>query len=234
MISRRMFCGCAAVSGSFVAAPVSAQTACQFFSADRLKGVTPDDALGMLKDGNARMLAGKSQNCDPNGLFKKAADGQSPYAAIVSCMDSRASPEIVFDQAIGDIFVTRIAGNIANTDMIGSLEYAAKVVGSKAIVVMGHNNCGAIKGAIDRVQLGNLTTLLKAFEPALKSITPADGARDSHNYPLVQKVAEANVRLTAASLTKRSSVLKDLVNKGQLKIAMAMEDVGSGKVTWLS
>lgn len=233
MISRRMFCGCGAVAGTFAASAVHAQSACQFFTSERLKSMTPDQALQMLKDGNARMLAGKSQNCDPNGLFKKAADGQSPYAAVISCMDSRAAPEIVFDQAIGDIFVARVAGNIVNVDMLGSLEYGAKVVGSKAIVVMGHNMCGAIKGAIDRVQLGNLTTLLKAFEPALKTITPADGPRDSHNYSLVQKVAEANVRLTAASLTKRSKVLKELVDAGQLKIAMGMEDIGSGKVTWL-
>lgn len=234
MISRRYFCGCMAAGGAFVATAVHAQTACQFFTADQQKKLSPDDALQRLKDGNARMLAGKSQNCDANGLFKKAADGQAPFAAVLSCMDSRSTPEIVFDQAIGDIFVTRVAGNIANTDILGSLEYATKVVGAKAIVVMGHNKCGAIKGAVDNVKLGNLTTLLKAFEPAVKVITPADGHRDLHNDELVQKVAIANAKLTAEGIAKRSKVIKELVDARQVRIVAAMQDIGSGKVTWLS
>jgi carbonic anhydrase len=127
-----------------------------------------------------------------------------------------------------------VAGNIVNTDIIGSLEYSTKVSGAKAIVVLGHNSCGAIKSAVDDVKLGNITALLKNFRPALATLTKADGHRDSHNNPLVQKVAEANARLTAASLSKRSPIIKALVDAGQLKIVAAMHDITTGKVTWLS
>ena len=138
------------------------------------------------------------------------------------------------DQRIGDVFCARVAGNIVNTDIIGSLEYSTKVAGAKAIVVLGHNSCGAIKSAVDDVKLGNITALLKNFQPALATLTKADGHRDSHNYPLVQKVAEASARLTAESLTKRSPIIKELVDKKQLRIAAAMHDVTTGKVSWLS
>lgn len=234
MISRRLFCGCLSAAGTFAATAVHAQTACSFFTPDRQKNTTPDQALQLLKDGNERMLSGKSVNCDMNGMFKNAAAGQAPMAAIVACIDSRAAPEIIFDQDIGDVFVARVAGNIVNPDIIGSLEYATKVAGAKAIVVIGHNKCGAIKSAVDKVKMGpNIAALLKNFQPALKTLTPADGHLDSHNDPLVQKVAEMNAKMTAASLTKRSRVLKDLVAAGQLKIVAAMEDIGSGKVVWL-
>jgi carbonic anhydrase len=126
-----------------------------------------------------------------------------------------------------------VAGNFVNTDIIGSLEYSVKVVGARAIVVLGHNSCGAIKAAVDNVKLGNITSLLKNFQPALATLTKADGKRDSHNYPLVQKAAEANARLTAASLTKRSPIIKALVDANQLKIAAAMHDITTGKVSWL-
>ena len=140
----------------------------------------------------------------------------------------------MFDQRIGDVFCARVAGNIVNTDIIGSLEYATKVAGAKAIVVLGHNFCGAIKSTVDGVKLGNITALLKNFRPALATLTKADGHRDAHNDPLVQKVAEANARLTAASLVKRSAIIKAMVEAGDLKIAAAMHDIGTGKVTWLS
>jgi carbonic anhydrase len=165
---------------------------------------------------------------------KQTASKQSPHAAIVGCIDSRVPPELVFDQRIGDVFCARVAGNIVNTDIIGSLEYSTKVSGAKAIVILGHNSCGAIESAVDGVKLGNITALLKNFQPALATLSKADGQRDSRNGPLVQKVAEANARLTAASLTKRSPIIKALVDGGQLKIAAAMHDITTGKVTWLS
>jgi carbonic anhydrase len=165
---------------------------------------------------------------------KQTASSQAPFAAIVGCIDSRVPPELVFDQRIGDVFCARVAGNIVNTDIIGSLEYSTKVSGAKAIVVLGHNFCGAIKSAVDNVKLGNITALLKNFQPALATLSKADGHRDSHNDPLVQKVAEANARMTAASLTKRSPIIKAMVDAGQLKIAAAMHDITTGKVTWLS
>ena len=235
MITRRLFCGCLAGAISFAATAAQAQTTeCAVFTPDRQKSTTPDDAIARLKAGNERFTAGKSINCDLMAQVKQTAKDQSPYAAIVGCIDSRVAPELVFDQRIGDVFCARVAGNIANTDIIGSLEYSVKVVGAKVIVVLGHNSCGAIKAAVDNVKLGNITALLKNFQPALATLTKADGHRDSHNYPLVQKVAEANARLTAESLTKRSPIIKELVDAKQLKIAAAMHDITTGKVSWLT
>jgi carbonic anhydrase len=235
MFTRRLFCGC--VAGGFSAATtvVHAQSLeCAVFTPDRQRSTTPDDAIARLKAGNERFTAGKSINCDLMAQVKQTASNQSPFAAIVGCIDSRVPPELVFDQRIGDVFCARVAGNIVNTDIIGSLEYSTKVTGAKAIVVLGHNFCGAIKSAVDNVKLGNITALLKNFQPALATLNKADGHRDSHNDPLVQKVAEANVRLTAASLTKRSQIIKALVDAKQLMIATAMHDITTGKVTWLT
>ena len=233
MISRRMFCGCALAACGLSASAANAQIACEYLSPQGQAGISPTQAIQRLKDDNDRMLAGKSINCDANGMFRKAGAGQAPIAAIISCIDSRAAPEIVFDQHLGDIFVARVAGNIANVDIIGSLEYATKVAGAKAIVVLGHSKCGAIKSAVDGVKMGNITALLKQFEPALATLKPADGKRDSHNDVMVQKVALANAMLTAQNLTKRSAIIKKLVEDKQLSIVAAMEDVSTGKVTWL-
>jgi carbonic anhydrase len=165
---------------------------------------------------------------------KDTAAGQAPFAAILGCIDSRVSPELVFDQGVGDIFCARIAGNFVNTDIIGSLEFATRVAGAKAIVVLGHNSCGAIKGAIDKVKLGNLTAMLQNIEPAIKSLGKLQGERDSRNYELVQQVAIANAKLAAQNIQKRSKVMSDLIKAGQLKVFAAMHDVATGKVTWLS
>jgi carbonic anhydrase len=236
MISRRLFCGCLAAAIPFTATAAQAQsTECAVFTPDRQKSTAPDDAIARLKAGNERFTAGKSINCDLMAQVKETASSQSPYAAIVGCIDSRVPPELVFDQRIGDVFCARVAGAIVNPDIIGSLEYSTKVVGARAIVVLGHNSCGAIKSAVDNVKLGsNIAALLKNFQPALATLTKADGHRDSHNYPLVQKVAEASARLTAESLTRRSPIIKQLVDAKQLKIAAAMHDITTGKVSWLS
>lgn len=235
MISRRLFCGCLAASIPFAVTGAHAQsTECAVFTPDRQKATAPDDAIARLKAGNERFLAGKSVNCDLMAQVKQTSGNQSPFAAIVGCIDSRVPPEIVFDQRIGDVFCARVAGAFANTDIIGSLEYATKVAGAKAIVVLGHNSCGAIKSAVDNVKLGNITALLKNFEPALATLTKADGHRDSHNDALVQKVAEASVRITAEGLLKRSAIIKQLVEAKQLRIAGAMHDIKTGKVNWLS
>ena len=236
MITRRLFCGCMAAAGlTFAASAAHAQsTDCAVFTPDRQKSTTPDEAIARLKDGNGRFTAGKSIHCDLLAQVKQTATNQSPYAAIVGCIDSRVPPELVFDQRIGDVFCARVAGNFINTDIIGSLEFSTKVAGAKAIVVLGHTSCGAIKGAIDDVKLGNLTAMLKNFRPALATLKKADGHRDSHNDAMVQKVAEANALLTAASLTKRSAIIKSLVDAKQLKIAAAMHDIKTGTVSWLS
>src|SRR3954471_209084 len=235
MITRRLFCGCLAAALPLAATAVHAQSPeCAVFTSDRQKAVSPDDAIARLKAGNERFTAGKSVNCDLMAQVKETAGGQAPYAAIVGCIDSRVPPELVFDQRIGDVFCARVAGAFANTDIIGSLEYSTKVAGAKAIVVLGHNFCGAIKSAVDDVKLGNITALLQNFQPALATLNNSDGHRDSHNDPLVQKVAEANARLTAASLTQRSPIIKELVDAKRLAIAAAMHDITTGKVTWLS
>ncbi len=201
---------------------------------ERQKNTTPDQAIALLKQGNERMLAGNALNCDLVTQVKDTAAGQAPFAMIVGCIDSRVSPELVFDQGVGDIFCARVAGNFVNMDIIGSLEFATKVAGAKAIVVLGHNNCGAIKGAIDKVQLGNLTAMLQNIEPAIESLGKFPGKRDSHNYELVQKVAIANAKLAAQNIQTRSEVMSDLINAGQLKVVSAMHDLATGRVTWLS
>src|SRR3954453_5479556 len=234
MITRRLFCGCLAAALPLAATAVHAQSPeCAVFTPDRQKSTTPDDAIALLKVGNERFTAGKPVNCDLMAQVRQTASNQSPFAAIVGCIDSRVPPELVFDQRIGDVFCARVAGNCVNTDIIGSLEYSTKVSGAKAIVVLGHNSCGAIKSAVDDVRLGNITALLRNFRPALATLKPSDGHRDSHNYPLVQKVAEANARLTAASLPKRSRIIRTMVDAGELKIAAAMHDITTGQVSWL-
>jgi len=235
MITRRFMCGCIAGGLSLAATAVHGQALeCAVFTPERQKSTAPDDAIARLRAGNERFTAGKSINCDLMAQVKQTASNQSPFAAIVGCIDSRVPPELVFDQRIGDVFCARVAGNIVNTDIIGSLEYSTKVVGAKAIVVLGHNFCGAFKSAVDGVKLGNITALLKNFNPAVATLTKADGKRDSHNDAQVQKVAEANARLTAASLTKRSAIIKQLVDAKELKIVAAMHDITTGKVSWLA
>lgn len=233
MITRRLFCGCLAAALPFASVHAQPSGECAVFTPERQKATAPDEAIARLKEGNARFMAGKPINCDLMAQVKQTASNQSPFAAIVGCIDSRVPPELVFDQRIGDVFCARVAGNCVNTDIIGSLEYSTKVSGAKTIVVLGHNSCGAIKSAVDNVKLGNITALLRNFRPALATLKPSDGHRDSHNYPLVQKVAEANARLTAASLPKRSRIISAMVDSGELKIAAAMHDITTGQVSWL-
>ncbi|HEU0085307.1 MAG TPA: carbonic anhydrase family protein [Bradyrhizobium sp.] len=234
MITRRLFCGCLAAALPFASTADAQSPECAVFTPERQKSTAPDEAIARLKAGNERFTAGKPVNCDLLAQVKQTANNQSPFAAIVGCIDSRVPPELVFDQRIGDVFCARVAGNCVNTDIIGSLEYSTKVSGAKAIVVLGHNFCGAIKSAVDDVKLGNITALLKNFRPALATLKPSDGHRDSHNVELVQKVAEANARLTAASLPKRSKIIRALVDSGEVKIAAAMHDITTGQVSWLS
>jgi len=234
MLSRRLFCGCLA-SFAFASATAYAQTgdACAVVTRDRQRALTPDMALASLREGNERVLKGTLRNCDRVAQAKATASGQAPIAAVLGCIDSRVVPELAFDQGIGDVFTARVAGNFSNVDIIGSLEFATKVSGAKAIVVLGHSECGAIKGAVDQVKLGNITAMLKNFEPAVQAVRKSDGSFDSKNGALVQKVAETNVRLTARALTRRSKILKEQVEKGEIKIAGAMHDLATGRVTWL-
>lgn len=235
MLTRRNFCGCLLGSLPLIATAAHAQQPeCAVFTHTRQEETSPDDAIALLKAGNERFVGGHSINCDLMEQVKGTAGQQSPFAAIVGCIDSRVPPEIVFDQRIGDVFCARVAGNFVNVDILGSLEYATQVAGAKAIVVLGHNSCGAIKSAVDGVKLGHITDLLENLDPALATLTPSDGPHDSHNAKLVQKVAEANARLTAASLTGRSEIIAKLVDGGKLKIAAAMHDITTGRVSWLT
>jgi carbonic anhydrase len=207
--------------------------ACLVYDRTRQASVTPDLALQMLKEGNARFLAGKSVNCDLMAQVKATADGQAPFASIIGCIDSRVPPELVFDQRIGDIFAARVAGNFVNTDIIGSMEFATKLAGSKLIVVLGHTECGAVKGAVDNAKLGNLTAMLANITPAVEKVKGIDGPRSSKNKKLVQAVADVNAKDAVQNMLERSEVLRELVAAGQLKIVSAMHDVHTGRVTWL-
>jgi carbonic anhydrase len=212
--------------------PVAA--ACSPFDKPRQQGVSPDQALQLLKDGNARFTSGTSINCDRLAQVKATAEGQAPFAAVVGCIDSRVPPEFVFDRQIGDIFAARVAGNFVNTDIIGSLEFATKLAGAKLIVVLGHTECGAVKGAVDDARLGNLTATLANIRPSIGKITPVEGPQTSTNKKLVQAVADQNAKDAAAMLSARSEVLRELVATGNLKIVAAMHDVGTGKISWLA
>lgn len=208
--------------------------ACMAFDKARQSMVTPNEALQMLKNGNQRFLSGKMQNCDLLAQVKATASGQAPFAAIVGCIDSRVPPELVFDQRIGDIFAARIAGNFVNTDIIGSLEFATKLAGAKLIVVLGHTECGAVKGAVDDAKLGNLTATLANIRPSVARVKGVSGEQNSKNKKLVQAVADQNAKDAVALLIERSEVLRGLVAEGKLKIVSAMHDVSTGGVTWFA
>lgn len=233
MLTRRMFCGCLpAAAASVVATHAFAQSPeCAVFDRARQRDVSPDAAIERLKAGNERFLAGEMINCDLLAQVKATSSAQAPFAAVVGCMDSRVPPEIVFDQRIGDIFCARIAGNFVNTDFIGSLEFATRLAGARAIVVLGHSECGAIKGAIDNAELGNLTATLANIRPAVEASTTS-GERNSGNAQFVQAVAETNARLAAEMLVAKSPTMKEMVDAGELRVVWAMHDIASGRVTF--
>jgi carbonic anhydrase len=208
--------------------------ACQPFDKARQAALSPDQALDRLEEGNSRFLNGTRVNCDLMAQVKATASGQAPFATVVGCVDSRVPPELVFDQGIGDIFVARVAGNFVNTDIIGSLEFATQLVGSKLIVVLGHTDCGAVKGAVDDARSGNLTATLANIRPAVLKTKGIEGTQDSRNKKLVQAVAEQNARDAAAMLLARSDILRLLVTEGKLKVVAAMHDISTGKVSWMS
>ena len=217
-----------------IARVAAADDACVVFDAARQSATTPDQALQRLMEGNARLLSGSTVNCDMLAQIRHSSEGQAPFAAVVGCLDSRAAPELVFDQRLGSLFVARIAGNFVNTDIIGSLEFATKVSGAKLIMILGHSSCGAIKGAIDNVQLGNLTATLNNIWPAVEATSGVPGERSSKNATFVQAVAETNARLAASMLVARSPIIEELVAAGSLKIVSAMHDLPTGRVTLLA
>ena len=219
--------GCAHNSPATPAAVVSST-----ISKTEQSAITPDAALARLQEGNRRFVSGQSLRRDYPAQAKATSKGQYPFAVVLSCIDSRSSPEIVFDQGIGDLFVARVAGNYAPTDIIGSIEFATKVAGAKLVVVMGHTECGAIKGACDDVQLGNLTTVIQSLRPAVDDVKEVEEDRTSKNKKFVLLVTEANVRRTVAKLRADAPILHDLEQSGQIKIVGAMDDISTGQVTY--
>ena len=192
--------------------------------------MTPAEALAELKAGNARFVAGKPLHRDFPAQVKATASGQYPFAVVLSCLDSRQPIEIVLDQGVGDIFSARVAGNVLDEDILGSMEFACKISGAKLIAVIGHSNCGAIKGAIDDAQLGNLTGLLTKIKPAIAAVPAEVQPRTSKNYQFVDDVSEANIKLVMKEIRERSPVLREMLDKGEIGIVGGMYDLKTGKV----
>ena len=200
---------------------------------EKREKLTPDDIIALMKKGNERFRRGKESPHDYLKQQKATAKGQYPMAVILSCIDSRAPAETIMDLGIGDCFNAREAGNVANDDTLGSMEFACKVAGAKVVLVMGHTACGAIKGAIDNVQLGNLTGLLAKIRPAVEA-TQYQGERSTKNYGYVDAVARKNVELTMVEIRRRSAVLADLETSGAIKIAGALYNLETGKVDFFA
>ena len=203
-------------------------------SRDSQSRLATADCITMLQEGNKRFIENKSINRDLHAQVKETATGQYPYAAVVSCIDSRIPTEVIFDQGIGDIFNARIAGNFVNEDILGSLEFACKLAGSKLIVIMGHTSCGAVKGACDDAKLGNLTNMLAHITPSVEAVkTPEGVERSSKNLDFVNQVAIENVIRTIQKVKDRSPVLNEMFEDKQIDIVGAMYDVKSGNVNFL-
>ena len=190
-------------------------------------GISPDLAIEMLKDGNKRFLDKKEQEKDLHIQVNETSDGQFPYAVVLSCIDSRVPVELVFDQGIGDIFSARVAGNIINEDILGSIEYACGVAGSKAILVLGHTKCGAVTSACKGVELGNITALLSKIKPAIAEVKERDGDLE------VEEVTQANVHQSIKEIRDKSEILANLENEGKIKIVGAVYHVEDGRVSYI-
>jgi carbonic anhydrase len=201
-------------------------------SKETQSSLTPDLALEILKEGNQRFVGNLKTNRNLLQQVNETSTGQFPFATILSCIDSRTSAELIFDQGLGDVFSIRIAGNILNEDILGSMEFATKVVGTKVIVVLGHTKCGAIVGACNHVEMGNLTTLLNKIQPAIYGEKKTVEDRTGSNTAFVNNVTELNVHLTIERIRRESPIIADLEKTGALKITGGLYDVDNGKVTF--
>jgi carbonic anhydrase len=196
------------------------------------EAITPKIAIEILKEGNKRFVNNLKANRNLLEQANETSDGQHPFAVILSCIDSRTSAELIFDQGLGDIFSIRIAGNIINEDILGSMEFACKVAGSKIIAVLGHSKCGAIKGACDHVEMGNLTALLSKIQPAVYDEKSILENRNSNNADFVEKVASINVKRTVNAIMERSPILKEMIAKGEIGIIGGMHNLSDGEVVF--
>jgi carbonic anhydrase len=196
------------------------------------EAITPQMALDLLREGNKRFVNNLTVNRNLLQQANETSDGQHPFAVILSCIDSRTSAELIFDQGLGDVFSVRIAGNIINEDILGSMEFGCKVAGSKIIVVLGHTKCGAIQGACDHIEMGNLTALLTKIRPAVDDEQTTTENRNSRNRDFVEKVAAINVKRTVKAIMERSPILKELIESGQIGIIGGIHDITTGQVTF--
>ncbi|HEY5691006.1 MAG TPA: carbonic anhydrase family protein [Cyclobacteriaceae bacterium] len=192
--------------------------------------ITPVQAIELLKKGNERFVNNLRMNRNLLQQVNETSDGQHPFAVILSCIDSRTSAELIFDQGLGDVFSVRIAGNVQNEDILGSMEFSCKVAGAKIVVVLGHTKCGAIKGACDNVQMGNLSILLSKMKPALDAEKTVAQNRNANNPEFVEKVAVLNVRNTKQEILENSPILKEMIEKDEIAMIGAMYDVTTGVV----
>jgi carbonic anhydrase len=202
------------------------------FNKELQKEITPRTALEILQKGNDRFINNLKANRNLLEQVNLTGNGQWPFATILSCIDSRTSAELIFDQGLGDVFSIRIAGNIVNTDILGSMEFACKIAGSKLIVVLGHTKCGAVKGACDHVEMGNLTELLSKLQPAVyeerETLNPDD--RNSKNNSFVENVSAVNVRRSVKNIIERSFILEEMVESGEIGVVGAMYNIETGRV----
>ena len=196
--------------------------------------MTPQTSLTALKEGNERFLNGNQISRNLNAQVEETSTGQYPFATVLHCIDSRVSAEHIFDQGIGDLFSIRIAGNFVNEDILGSMEFACKLAGTKVLVVLGHTACGAVKGACDHARMGNLTSLINKLEPAVEAVSsPADESeRTSANIDFVNAVAAKNVEMTMEDIRSKSPILKEMEDNGEIKIVGGMYDIATGKVSF--
>src|SRR5216683_6564678 len=235
-LGRRAFLKAAGVAGAvaFVgsALPGRIAWAAALTKAQRDK-LTPDEIIQVMKKGNERFRMGQKTTQDYLAQQKASAKGQYPAAVLLTCVDSRAPAEVIMDLGIGDIFNCRVAGNVGSADILGSMEFACKLAGSKVVLVMGHTACGAIKGAIDNAELGNLTGLLAKIKPAIEA-TAYTGERSAKNYAFVDAVGRKNVEITVADIRKDSPVLAQMESNGDIKIAGAMYNLETGVVDFLT
>lgn len=211
---------------------VTAGSSLAYTTSEQQKALTPQAAFEILLEGNERFVAGVSAHRDLSGEVDRGSTGQFPLGVVLACLDSRTSPELMFDQGVGDVFVGRIAGNYASDDMIGSFEFAHKLAGAKVLVVIGHSECGAVKGACDGAKMGNLTSTLAMLQPALDSVPASVQPRNAKNASFVQHVADTNVKLTVQRVLERSEVLRGMVEAGELGIVGGMYDLATGRVNF--
>lgn len=200
---------------------------------DTQSTTTPEHALEFLREGNYRFVNNLKTNRNLLQQVNETRDGQFPIAAILTCIDSRTSAELIFDQGLGDIFSIRIAGIVVNEDILGSMEFACKIAGSKLIVVMGHTKCGAVQGACDHLQMGNLSTLLNKIQPSVYYERTVSEDRNSKNEEFVEKVTRIQVRQSLEAIVERSVILREMIEKGELGLIGAIYDVETGHVDFL-